>query len=360
MARLSGLKNFFTYKDMLDAYLDCRRYKRNKASACEFETCLEVNLRRLQKELNEETYEIGPTQVFSLTKPRPREIWAASFRDRVVHHLVYRQIGSWFERRFIEDTFSCIPGRGTLRAAERLEKFCRSITEHWSKPAYVLQVDIANYFCSINRNILCRLFSSAMEDSLTTRIFLQIIRHDPTTKAIVRSNYDRTVIPPHKSLWNAKPMIGLPIGNLTSQFASNVYLDAFDKFVKHTLRAQYYVRYVDDMVLLSHSVETLRDWLTSISFWLLFERGLRLHPDKIKIYPITSGIDFVGHIIKPYRVYSRRRLIHAVLDVARRLRNGENLSASLRSYIGFLKHTNSYNFRKLLARLVPEERAYVL
>ena len=303
--------------DIILAYLDCRRRKRNKRSAIAFETNFERNLEELLEEVNSGTYCIGPSQVFVVTYPKPREVWAAGFRDRIIHHLVYRDVAPWYESRFIEDTFSCIKSRGTQAAALRLEQFCRSATENWHKEAWCLQVDIANFFVSINRSILWEIMAQDMgEDSLTSRLTKQILFHDPTQNPYVRTPQLLHLVPRHKSLWHCKAGCGLPIGNLTSQFKSNVYLDALDKFVKHTLKVRWYVRYVDDAALISRDREQLYEWRDAIDEWLWRERGLRLHPNKVTVKPADSGINFVGTIVLPFRSYQRRMTIHSASQAA--------------------------------------------
>ena len=147
----------FTFEELTLAYFDCREHKRNTASAIAFEMRLERNLRQLHDELQDGTYSPGRSICFVITRPKPREVWAAEFRDRIVHHLLYRRIGPAIEARFIADSCACIPGRGTLYAAQRLEAKVRSVTENWSRPADYLKLDLANFFVSIDKSVLSAL-----------------------------------------------------------------------------------------------------------------------------------------------------------------------------------------------------------
>ena len=349
------LRNAYTYKDILAAYLDCRRRKRVKASAVGFEANFERNLVDLLEEINSGTYRIGPSKVFVVLHPKPREVWAAGFRDRIVHHLVYNSIGRWYEARFIEDTFSCIKARGTQAAAHRLRDFCRSATENWHRPAWCLQVDIANFFVTINRDILWQVLGSDIgEKSLTARLVRQIVFHDVTKGAISSTPTLLHHVPSHKSLWHCAHGCGLPIGNLTSQFFSNVYLDGLDKYAKHKLKARWYARYVDDLVLLSHNHDQLYVWKEQIEEWLFQERGLRLHPDKISVKPANSGINFVGTVVLPYRTYPRKMTRSAAIAAAKEVRKhplSKDALASLNSYIGMFRHTSSYRLRERLCKM---------
>ena len=161
-------------------------------------------------------------------------------------------------------------------------------------------------------------------------------------------------VPSHKSLWHCAPGCGLPIGNLTSQFFSNVYLDGLDKYAKHKLKARWYARYVDDLVLLSHSRDQLYIWKEQIEEWLFQERGLRLHPDKISVKPANSGINFVGTVVLPYRNYPRKMTRSAAITAAKEVRKhplSKDALASLNSYIGMFRHTSSYRLRERLCKM---------
>lgn len=346
------LADHYTYRDILNAYLDCRRRKRTKRSAVAFETNFERSLEALLEDINSGAYRIGPSRVFVVLHPKAREVWAAGFRDRIIHHLVYNGIGPWYESRFIEDTFSCIKGRGTQAASARLGQFCRRATENWNRKAWCLQIDIANFFVSINRHTLWEIVSGDIgADSLTSRLVRQILFHNPTRSPVVGTPHLLDRVPRHKSLWHCKPGCGLPIGNLTSQFFSNVYMDGLDKFIKHALKARWYVRYVDDAVLLSHDRGQLYEWRDAIDQWLLRERGLRLHPDKVMVKPADSGINFVGTITLPFRAYPRNMTRHAATQAAQAVAK-EPLSAArictLNSYLGMMRHTSAYSLRSKL------------
>ena len=343
----------FSFEDLVAAYFACRRTKRNSPSAIAFEQDLERNLRQLSDELAVGTYRPGRSICFVITRPKPREVWAADFRDRIVHHLLYNHVGARIEASFIADSCACIPGRGTLYAARRLEAKIRSATENWSKPVWYLKCDLANFFVSIDKRILGKLLAARICEPWWLQLAEQILFHDPRIGAEIRGNrqlLDR--VPPHKRLANQGPEFGLPIGNLSSQFFANGLLDALDQFVKHELRVRHYIRYVDDLVLLHESPQQLNAWLAAIAAFLPATLGVALNPRKTILQPVARGVDFVGHVIKPWRRSIRRRTFNgAVLRIAE-LEAGD-VYQSANSYFGLLRQaSHSHGDRAHLANAV--------
>lgn len=342
-----------SFRDLITAYFDCRRAKRNTKSARAFEAGLERNLVDLFDELAGGRYRPGPSICFVITRPKPREVWAAAFRDRVVHHMLYNRIGDRFERAFIADTCACIRGRGTLYGARRLEAKVRSCSANWSRPAWYLKCDVANFFVSIDKRILAGLLEPRIPEPWWRELALQVLFHDPRPDVVMRCGpgyFD--LVPPHKRLALQPAHRGLPIGNLSSQFFANVYLDRLDQFVKHRLKCRHYVRYVDDFVLVHES----RDWLQAahaeIEAFLPRELGIQLNPAKTIIQPVDRGVDFVGQVIRPWRRHTRRRTLNEALRRVAEIDAGD-LATTANSYFGLLRQaTASQRDRALLARLV--------
>jgi hypothetical protein len=300
-----------SFQELVAAYFDCRRTKRNSKNALEFEQQLERNLARLYGELIDGSYRPGRSICFVVTRPKPREVWAADFRDRVVHHLLYNRIAARFENAFIADSCACIRERGTLYAAQRLESKVRSITQNWSRPAYYLKLDLANFFVSIDKGILLGLLASKVSEPWWMALTELVLMHDPRSDFEFRGDpamIER--VPPHKRLMEQPAHLGLPIGNLSSQFFANVYLDVLDQHVKHRLRCRHYVRYVDDFVLLHESSDQLYTWCKDVNLILNERLGVRLNPRKTILQPIDRGVDFVGHVIKPWCRSTRRRTVN--------------------------------------------------
>ncbi len=260
-----------SFFELAAAYFACRRNKRNSASALAFEQDLERNLLALHDELVSQAYRPGRSICFVVTHPKPREVWAAAFRDRVVHHLLYDRIAPRWHASFVADTCACIPGRGTLYGALRLEHQVRSATANWARPAWYLKCDIANFFVSIDKQVLQRRLASRFEPGEAWWQWLcdTVLLHDPRADVEVQSPAALLrLVPAHKSLFNAPADRGLPIGNLSSQFFANVLLDDLDQHVKHQLRAPHYVRYVDDMVLCTAARSgSTRRWPASLIAW---------------------------------------------------------------------------------------------
>ena len=323
------------------AYLAARRTKRNKNTSRAFEVDQEANITQLHAELTAGTWRPGRSTCFVITRPKPREVWAAEFRDRIVHHLLYAAIGPAIERTFIADSCACIPGRGTLYAVHRLEHKVRSITANWSRAAFYLKMDLANFFVSIDKAILADQLRARIHDPRLLALALQILHHDPRIGAQIQSPTRLMArVPAHKRLAEAGPEQGLPIGNLSSQFFANVHLDALDQFVKHQLRCRHYVRYVDDFVLLHESPQQLNAWRTAIEGFLGERMGLQVNPAKTILQPIARGIDFCGQVIKPWRTTLRRRTYNNALQRIRRI-NAQDLYTTANSYLGLCRQAGT-------------------
>jgi RNA-directed DNA polymerase len=343
----------FTFTALVAAYLDCRRTKRNSATALAFELNLERNLIALFDELREGSYQPGQSMCFVVTRPKVREVWAASFRDRIVHHLLYRAIGPAIEARFIADSCACITGRGTLYAAERLETKIRSQTQNWSRPGHYLKLDLANFFVSIDKRVVATQLERHIADPWWQRLALAILFHDPRQHVVCQGTAEEFArVPAHKSLFNQDDNHGLPIGNLSSQFFANVLLDALDQHVKHELRAPHYIRYVDDMVLLHDSTATLNDWRADIEAWLPANLGLAINPRKTILQPIDRGVDFVGQVIRPWHRRTRRITVASALTRTAACAP-EDRYQTANSYFGLLRQaTRSHTDRARLANLL--------
>ncbi len=345
-----------TLEALFDAYFDCRKHKRNSLNHLAYEMELERNTVQLWRDLESGSYEIGQSIAFVVQYPKIREIWAADFRDRVVHHLIYNAIRPRFEKSFIRDTYACIPGRGVHDGMRRVSHFARSVTKSWSAPAYAMKADIANFFNSIDNERLIEILGKRVPEKWIMDLIEQIIHHNPRLDVIRQSTPEMFAsVPTHKSFMHAPSGRGLPIGNLTSQFFANVYLNELDQFVKHKLKVRYYGRYVDDIILFHEDAEVLNGWYDEIKDFLYDNLGMQLHPNKKWLNRADVGIDFVGFVIKPGRTYLRQM---SLSRCKQRIRAWEKkgalvdehvlagLSASVNSYLGMLRQVDGYNARK--------------
>ena len=337
--------------DLVQAWLDCRRSKRQSASAQAFEGHAERNLCTLRDQLLTQAYRPGRSICFVVTHPKPREVWAADFADRVVHHLLYNAIAPRFIASFDIASTACIPGRGTLYAAQRLEHDVRSITRNWSRPAWYLKCDLANFFVAIDKRVLQAQLHAKVAHPYWRWLADTVLMHDPRADFELRG--DRRLlerVPPHKRLANAPADTGLPIGNLSSQFFANVHLDALDKHCRHQLHARYYGRYVDDFYLLHESPQWLNAARADIEAWLPATIGARLNPSKTILQPVDRGIDFVGQVLKPWHRTTRRRTVATALRRIETMPAADVFTAG-NSYLGLARQaTHGHHQQAAIAR----------
>ena len=343
----------FSFSDLVQAYYDCRKTKRTSKSALRFEINLEHNLVALDTELRSGNYRPGKSICFVITHPKPREVWAADFRDRIVHHLLYNRMSPAIHARFIADSCACIPSRGTLYGAQRLEKKARSITQNWNRHAYYLKCDLANFFVNIDKTILARLLRKHITEPWWLELAHQLVFHDSRENYELRGNarlLER--VPQHKRLTQQTPTHGLPIGNLSSQFFANIYLNELDQHVKHNLRARHYVRYVDDFILLHESPGWLNDARRQIEEFLADMLSAHLNPSKTVLQPVHRGIDFVGQVILPHRRVMRKKTLNHALARTERIPLPQ-LRDTANSYFGLLRQVSHGHHNRLrLARII--------
>ena len=305
----------FTLENVYRAYRRCRRHKRHTVNAMRFEQNLEENLVSLHEELTTGAYQPGRSVAFLVEKPKRREIFAADFRDRVVHHVLVGYLEPRWERRFIHDSYACRQGKGTHKGVDRLQSFTRKVTANGTRQAWYLQLDVRGFFNSIVRDTLYQRLAAKERDPAVLWLIRTLLFYEPAENCIMRRacRTDFEQLPAHKTLFKAAPHCGLPIGNLTSQFFANVYLDALDQFVKHHLKARYYLRYCDDLVLLSADRAILEGWEAEIGAFLSHELRLTLN-DRRRLRPVSDGIDFLGYIVRPDYLLVRRRVVGACYE----------------------------------------------
>jgi len=352
----------FTFEKLYQSYLDCRETKRKTINALKFEWNLERNLFQIQKELETRKYKPGCSICFVVKEPSPREIFAASFKDRVVHHLLINEILEIGERNLIFDTFSCRKNKGTHLAIKRLKKFIRQITKNGRENVFYGQLDISGFFMSIDHDVLFSIFQKFISkqdkpDQWKEEVLWlakTIIFHKPTENYLIKGDLSLfKLIPSRKSLFQSGEKRGLPIGNYSSQFFANLYLNELDQFIKRKLKCRYYIRYVDDFILLDRDKEKLKFWRDEIDNFLRGNLKLKLSSQKTKIQPIKSGIDFLGYFIKPDYILVRKKVVSRLKNKLYRLNNAKEkitglnkILATINSYYGHFQHAFSFNLRK--------------
>ena len=335
-------------KDLYYAYYCARKNKRNTINQLIFELDLEKNLHELYDAIRTRTYKPLRSIAFIVEEPVKREVFAANFRDRVVHHWIFNQLNPVLDRRFIEDSYSCRTGKGTLYGIRRLQKHIRSCSQNHRKNCIAMKMDIEGYFMRMNRKLLYKQLEQHIAKPhphwqnvrIDTLMYLirETIFNDPTTDCKYNTPlHTWNGLPHSKSLFYARPDCGLPIGNLTSQLFSNVYMHEFDNFVKRQLKCKYYGRYVDDFYILSQSEdpEYYRYLRREIDLYLREKLELNLHPKKFYQQHYTKGVPFLGVVVYPYHtvVNSRNRKKYIAASAEDKLK-----------YHGVFVHHDEYKF----------------
>lgn len=337
-------KNLFdsivSFDNLLLAAKEAQRGKRFRDNVARFNLDLEKNLLQLQKELMGQSYQPGEYRSFYIYEPKKRLISAAPYRDRVVHHALCNIIEPIFERSFIFDSYANRKGKGTHRAVRRFQKYLRCYT-------YVLKYDIKKYFPSIDHKILKERIRRRIADKRSLWLIDTIIDNSNPQEEIFDYFPDDDLFTP----WERRR--GLPIGNLTSQFFANVYLNGFDHFVKETLRCKAYERYVDDFILLDSDKYLLKEMGWAASEYLNSLR-LKIHPKKFQLFLNTNGIDFLGYQVFPTHIKLRKsnalRFRRRLKKMAKKYRSGKikltDVNASVQSWLGHACFANTYSLRR--------------
>lgn len=311
-------------ENLLSAWAEFVNGKRKKADVQMFGRDLIDNLITLHEDLDTKHYHHGSYQAFSISDPKPRSIHKASVRDRVLHHAIYRTLYPFFDLTFMYDSYSCRENKGTHKALLRFNKFGRQVSRNHTRTCWVLKCDIKKFFASIDQNVLLGILSTYIQDAKLLWLLKEII-----------TSFHSTAVGK-----------GLPLGNLTSQLLVNIYMHEFDYYAKHFLKAKHYIRYADDFVLLSTDKAWLEKQIPKIQTFLRDVLALSLHPDKVYIRSLASGLDFLGWVHFPD---------HKVLrpTTARRMfkRIKENPAPeTMQSYLGLLRHGNTATLRKQLQK----------
>jgi hypothetical protein len=330
-----------SWDNLLLAYQSAARRKRGRASVAAFEYRLEDNLYRLREELQAQSYQPGGYNSFFIHEPKRRLISAAPFRDRVVHHALCNVIEPLFERSFIEDSYANRVGKGTHRARNRCQEYARRFR-------YVLACDVRQFFPSLDHAVLRAQLTRKVTDPRTLWLIDEILR---SGEGVLSEQYGMVYFPGDDLLAALRPR-GLPIGNLTSQFWANVYLNPFDHFVKRRLRCKGYVRYVDDFLLFADDKPTLWAWKTALEEEMARYR-LTIHPGA-QPHPVTEGIPFLGFHIFPDRrrlkrrkgVQFRRKLKRLTGQYQRGEISMETMTASVRGWVNHVRYGNTVGLRK--------------
>ena len=339
--------------ELTRAFYLARRAKRSTFDEQSFETRLTENLLSLQQDLLHHTYHPGHGIAFIVHDPVMREIFAAPFRDRVIHHFLYNGIADWWDRRLIYDCYSCRVGKGTLFGIKRLAHHIKSASQGYTVPTWSIKLDVQGYFMSLPRQGLFDRVVWGLDRQFPNGgpiydmykyVWREVIFDEPTEGVRRRGDlraWDK--LPRSKSLFCQPPGKGIVIGNLSSQLLSNIYLDLLDRFIVYNLGYKHYGRYVDDFYLIvqeqdlpraKRDLHLIDQYLTSL--------GLTLHPKKIHIQPVEHGTAFLGAVVYPGRIVPGKRIISNYTQALRAFEAGHKDEDVIISYMGMLKHLNGH------------------
>jgi hypothetical protein len=369
------MNEFIDLQGLYQAYRQCRRHKGATANAQRYDIRLLDNLFETLEALRARTFSPSRSIRFVVQKPKAREIHAADFRDRVVHHWLVPRLERLYEPIFIHDVYSNRMGKGTHGAIDRLQSFMHA----QGAQGWFLQLDIANFFNTIDRAILFRLLQQRLRKAVRQKklgreegdalrwLCHVLLRHDASAHSVFRGDVKLlNLVPEHKRLGSAGKHKGLPIGNLTSQFFANVYLNELDQYLKHELKCRHYLRYVDDFILLADNPERLLAWRGQIQAFLREHLQLELKALSAP-KPVKSGVDFLGYIVYPHYRLVRRRVVGNLRERLEAFQSQwveadvlrldepalERLRATLASYWGHFRHADSIRLRWSLFRRYP-------
>ncbi|MEI7512632.1 MAG: reverse transcriptase/maturase family protein [Candidatus Uhrbacteria bacterium] len=307
-------------ENLCEAWQEFIRGKRGKKDVQEFALRLGDEIVKLHEDLVSGAYHHGPYHEFRINDPKPRIIHKASVRDRLLHHAIHRKLYPEFANTFIADSFSCQKGKGVHRALNRFQEQARKVGKNNFKTCWVLKCDIRKFFASVDHFVLAELLEKQIQDLKLLQLLHEVINS-----------------------FSVSLGKGIPLGNLTSQLFANIYLDSLDQFVKRSLRVKRYVRYADDFVFLSSNRSELDGILEDVRFFLSSKLALDLHPDKVFLKTINSGIDFLGWIHFPE---------HRVLRTKTKQRMMKRITGkSLQSYLGMLSHGDGFTLEKQILNI---------
>ncbi len=343
MKRLGGIwSQLVSFENLLRAYRKARLGKRGSIAVAEFGLNLERELLMLQRELQDGTYRPGGYRLFTIYERKPRIIAAAPFRDRVVHHAVMNCIEPPLDRTFIGDSYACRRGKGVHAAVDRYQAWAQTYR-------YSLKMDVRQYFPSIDHDLLKGKLRRRIKDPCTLELLDRIIEGSP------RGNREPCYFSGDDLFTPLERRAGIPIGNLTSQFFANLYLDDLDHYIKQLLSVRPYLRYVDDMVVLGNDKGHLADIRAAVRDWLEADR-LRLHPNKAHITRVADGLNLLGYFVYPQRRRLRNdnghRFARKLRGMAQAYRAGrlewQKVVPSIQSWIGHAKHADTEGLRRTI------------
>ncbi len=310
-------EEIISLENLLSAWQEFIVGKKSRKDVQEFELHLMKNIISLHTDLKNKTYTHGGYEAFKINDPKPRDIHKASARDRLVHHAVYHVLYPYFDKKFIADSYSCRDNKGTHKALERFRTFSNQVSKNRTQAVWILKCDVQKFFASIDQSVLIEILAQYISDRNILWLLSEIIH----------------------SFSSIEKGVGLPLGNLTSQLLVNIYMNEFDQYMKHRVKAKYYIRYADDFVIFSDSREELQHLIPRIQDFLENRLKLYLHPKKVSITTLASGVDFLGWVNFPdhkvLRTVTKKRMFRNIAEV-------DKTKEIVQSYLGLLQHGNTH------------------
>jgi len=348
--RLMGkyIKNIYqeicSYENLHRAYINARKCKRFRDEVLRFTNDLEDYLVEIENELQSRTYQVGGYREFYIYEPKKRLIMALPFKDRVVQWAIYQVLNPIFQKTYISHSYGCIVGRGTHKAVEKLSYWLHQVNRKPQK-YYYLKLDISKYFYRVDHAVLLEIIGRKFKDPDLMWLLKTIVESRDTYFGLpLGANPDEVK--------ERLPDKGMPIGNLTSQMFANLYLNELDQYTKRQLRIHYYIRYMDDIIILADDKKQLHYYKEAIKEFLETKLKLNLNR-KTAIRPISLGIEFIGYRLWPTHIKLRKA---TALKMKRRLKqvrelynegkiDFEKVNATVQSYLGVMKHCNSHSLQ---------------
>lgn len=321
--------DIITVENLFSAWNTFRKGKKKRKDVQLFNRYLEDAIFKLHYALKNQTYVHQPYQAFYVNDPKQRHIHKACVRDRLVHQILYSALYPLYDLTFVFDSYSCRLNKGTHGAVKRLELFLRKVSRNYTRDCFILKCDIKKFFASVDNEILLTILARKVTDE--------------------------------KIIWLIKMILdsfspGLPLGNLTSQLFTNIYMNELDQYIKHQLKLKYYIRYCDDFVIVDSETRDIEKLVEKITTFLSTNLKLELHPRKISIRKFSWGVDFLGYILLPHyilpRTKTKRRLTEKLREKMAMVQSGkispESFNQTFQSYLGYLCHARTYKFTQQL------------
>ncbi|MDP2587788.1 MAG: reverse transcriptase/maturase family protein [bacterium] len=317
-------KELISLENLLEAWREFLVGKQSRTDTQEYALALMQNIQALNQDLSSSSYRHGGYRAFTISDPKPRDIHKASVRDRLLHHAIHRKLYPFFQDVFVADSYSCQRKKGVHRALKRFASFGNTVSQNNTRTCWILKCDIKKFFANVHHDILQEILRAYIPDKDILALLDNVLL----------------------SFNAGRPGVGLPLGNLTSQLFVNMYLNALDAFVKHRLKATFYIRYCDDFVIFSYDRSLLEAYLAEIHDYLLTSLQLELHPRKVSIDTLASGVDFLGWVHYPrhriLRTTTKRRMFKRIDESPR--------SEVLSSYLGLLQHGTTIKLKRDLLK----------